>query len=283
MEKLNYMDVKKVDSINTEEFTKKYFDPHIPVVIKNFSKSWPAREKWTVEYFKEMAGDNEVKVYNANFGTPGEGYMGKSQTMKFGEYLDKIFYSQSDLRMFLYNIMANAKELTRDVIKPDLVKGFSEKFYFMFFGPKGAVTQIHFDIDMGHVFHTTFLGRKRFVLFPNDQAKYLYRHPLTVRSYVDVDRPDFLKYPKLKEAKGYEVVLEAGETLFIPSGYWHHIVYEEPSFAISLRCRHQKLSMRLKGIFNILVMQMIDRIVNKLNAQKWFEWKEKRARSIAGA
>lgn len=283
MDKLNLKPVERVHSIDSKTFKDNYFNPHIPVVISDFSKDWPALNKWTPEYFQSKYGKNEVKVFNGDFGKPGKSYMGVSQTMAFGDYLQKIFFSSSDLRMFLYNIMKHAKELTQDVIKPTLVKGFSENFYFMFFGPKGAVTQIHYDIDMSHVFHTTFQGRKRFVLFAQDQSKFLYRHPLTVRSYVDVDNPDFTKFPKLKEAQGYEVILEPGETLFIPAGHWHHIVYEDAGFALSLRCRHQNLFKRIQGFYNILVMQMLDRLINKIDSGKWFEWKESRAREIAEA
>lgn len=273
--------IKKIENLDTQTFTDQYFNPHIPVVIKDFAKDWPAIKKWTPEYFIETFGDNEVKVFDESFAKPGKTYMGKASSMKFGKYLNEIFFSNSPLRMFLYNIMKHAKSLTKDVIKPTLVKGFSENFYFLFFGPKGAVTQIHYDIDMSHVFHTTFKGKKRFVLFDQSQSKNLYRHPFTVRSYVDVDLPDYEKFPQLKEAKGYEVILNPGETLFIPAGFWHHIVYEEAGFALSLRCRHQNFKMRMKGFYNILVMQMLDRLVNKLNSQKWFEWKSTRARELA--
>ena len=282
MERLNLQEVKSVTGMSSEDFKKDYFGPHIPVVLKDFSSEWPAMKKWTPEYFSETYGDNQVKVYNASFGEPGEGYMGQAQaTIPFSEYLDKVFNSGSDLRMFLYNIMSHCKELTKDVIKPALVKGFSENFYFMFFGPRGSVTQLHYDIDMSHVFHTVFSGSKKFYLFSQEQNKLLYRHPFTVRSYVDVVTPDLEKFPMLRNAQGYEVTLHKGDTLFIPAGYWHHIVYEDASFALSLRCRHQSILKRLQGFYNLLVMQMVDRLINRLASEKWFKWKSSRAQELA--
>ena len=80
-------------------------------------------------------------------------------------------------------------------------------------------------------------GRKRITLFGPECSPRLYRHPFTVRSYVDPERPDFRRFPGLAGVEGHQVVLEPGETLFIPSGFWHHVVYEEGGYSISLRCR----------------------------------------------
>jgi hypothetical protein len=274
---LKLASVEKITGVTPEEFFNQYALPEKPVVLTDFSQKWKALKKWTPEYFITKYGDNEVQVYNGNFSKPGKTYMGKAMTMKFSDYLNSILNSGRDLRMFLYNIVSKAPELKDDVTLPPLMKGFSKRFLFMFFGPKGAVTQIHYDIDMSHVFHTAIVGRKRFVLFPQSESKKLYRHPFTIRSYVDVDNPDLETYPLLSEAKGFEVVLEPGQTLFIPSGYWHHVVYEDAGYAISLRCPHHHLSKRIEGVFNLLFMQMVDRLVNKMAPKKWFKWKEKRA------
>lgn len=32
-----------------------------------------------------------------------------------------------------------------------------------------------------------------------------------------------------------EVILEHGDTLFMPAGYWHHMEYLDSGFAMSLR------------------------------------------------
>ncbi len=281
MEKLNLDDVQRVAAISPDQFFSKFAREGKPVVLKDFASDWAALKKWQPEYFIEKYGDNEVQVYNGSFSQPGKSYMGKASTMRFGDYLNSILNSGKDLRMFLYNIVSKAPELKNDVSLPPLMKGFSKRFLFMFFGPKGAVTQIHYDIDMSHVFHTAIKGRKRFVLFPQSESKKLYRHPFTIRSYVDVDNPDFEKYPLLKEAKGYEVTLDPGETLFIPSGFWHHVVYEDAGYAISLRCPHHNWWKRLEGIWNLLVVQMVDRLNNKIAPQLWYQWKKNRAIKLA--
>jgi len=85
------------------------------------------------------------------------------------------------------------------------------------------------------------------------------------------------KYPGLKDAQGYKVELEPGETLYIPSGYWHHFVYNEPGYAVSLRCSNQTLMGKLHGYYNLFIMSPIDRLMNILLPQGWFDWKEQQA------
>lgn len=276
-------EVDRVQTIARSEFQSSYLRPERPLVIRSLADSWPAREKWTPEFFRREHGHRQVKVYDASFAEPGSTYMSSLRTIPLSEYIDRVIHKDDDLRMFLYNMVSEAPELKQDVIFPDLVDGFSKLFIFMFFGCKGSVTPIHYDIDMTHVFHTPLYGRKRVVLFAPDQSKRLYQHPFTIRSYVNVDAPDYAKFPALASAEGFQTVLEPGETLFIPSGYWHHIVYETGGYSVSLRCRHQSFRRRLQGVANILASTVIDRGMNKLFSERWFRWKESRAAARAPA
>jgi hypothetical protein len=278
---IQYREIPRVENLDRQTFADSFLKHNRPVVFKDMAKDWPALTKWNKEYFTEKYAQNQVKVYDSNFGTPGGKYMSSLKTMNFADYLDDLESGETTLRMFLYNIIKEAPELKDDLDLPTIMDGFSKNFMFMFFGAKGSITQLHYDIDMSHVFHTAFSGIKRFYLFAPAESKNLYRHPFTIRSYVDPVNPDFERYPKLKDVVGDYVELQAGETLFIPAGYWHHVVYDEPSYALSLRCAHQSLSKRAEGIFNILCMQMLDRLINKINAEKWFDWKKERARLLA--
>lgn len=272
--------VQKISKIIKTDFKREFLEPAVPVVMKEEASHWPAMGKWNKEFFQQKYGDNLIRVVD-DFGKPGKNYMSSVKEMRLGDYLEILSQGKTHLRLFLYNIVKACPELKDDVVLPTFLKGFSKRFMFMFFGAEGSVTQLHYDIDNSHVFHTNFSGKKRWYLFPKEEGKFLYAHPFTVRSYVDPVNPDFEKFPMLKKAKGYYVELEPGETLFIPAGYWHHVVYDSPSYALSLRCPHHKISMRMMGILNILFVQMVDRLVNKLNPEGWFKWKEKKADLIA--
>ncbi len=256
---------------------------HTPVVISDLAANWPALQKWTPAYLSEHYGSNVVRVYNASFGKPGEHYMASIDSINFSEFLQKTLGEGQDLRMFLYNISQRIPELLKDVPFPEVGLRFSKNFVFTFFGCQGAVTPLHYDIDMGHVFYTAVLGRRRIRWFQPDQSVKLYQHPFTVRSYVDLDAPDFDQFPAFAGAHGGELVLAPGETLFLPSGFWHEFNYLDAGFGISLRAASTSWNDRLRGFANLLTLSPIDRLGNKVAGQRWFDWKERVARSRARA
>lgn len=277
MPKLELLPVKKVSSIGQKDFSTSFFKPLEPLVIEDLAKSWPALDKWTPEFFKAQHGDKQVKVYDESFVAAGENYMSSMKLMPLKDYIDQVMTTSQDLRMFLYNIKSEIPELVDDIVFPSLVDGISKSFVFMFFGCKGSVTQMHFDIDMSHVFHTAMYGKKTVYLFPYEQGKDLHRYPFTCRSYVNVENPDYERFPGLKNLKGFKVEIEAGDTLYIPAGYWHHFVYDEAGYAVSLRCANQTLMGKLHGFYNLLIMSMVDRLMNKISPKGWFDWKEQQA------
>ncbi len=279
MTELSLATIPRVESMSRPEFQAEHLNPLRPVILTKLAASWPALDKWTPEFFKTRYGQKQVKVYNASFAIPGKTYMSNVRVLLLTDYLDRVLTASEDLRMFLYNIRSEIPELLNDIRFPPLASGFSKHFVFMFFGCRGSITQMHFDIDMAHVFHTSIVGRKTVTLFSYDQARNLYRHPFTCRSYVDVHKPDFDRFPRLRQAQGYRAVLQPGETLFMPGGYWHHMVYDEPGYAVSLRCAQRSPSAKLHGYYNLFVTSPIDRLMNKLSPEKWFRWKEQRADS----
>jgi hypothetical protein len=202
--------------------------------------------------------------------------------MSFERYLELIEQGPVPFRIFLWNLFKVAPELINDFSIPDIMDGFLNDYPFMFFGGQGSVTAMHYDIDLSHVFLNQLHGRKRVILFHPDQSKYLYHHPFTVASYVDLNYPDYEKYPALAKVQGFETILYPGESLFIPSGYWHYIEYLDGGYSISLRA-NDSVWRRAKGAINIATHYVIDKGMNKLFGSKWREMKESMAERRAHA
>ncbi len=265
--------IEKRADLTTEIFTQEYLKPHRPVVFTNLAADWEATHKWTFDYFKQQYGHLQVPVFDNNFHKPGKGYMQPKTKMPFKDYLDLIQRGPTELRMFLFNIFKHAPELLKDVKTPTIMKGFVKEYPFMFFGGEGSFTPMHYDIDCSSVFLTQFQSRKRVVLFAPDQSPFLYKYPFTVQSPVNVLKPDYDKFPAFKNAVGYEIILEHGETLFIPSTFWHFIEYVDGGYSLSLRA-NDSWQTQLKGLWNLANHFVIDKGMNAALGIKWKMWKE---------
>jgi len=274
--KLNPVDV--VDNILPQDFKEKYYLPEKPLVIKNLSAQWAALKKWNWDYFIEKVGHYKVGVYN---NTKSDAYTPVNKAdgyMLFSDYLQQVRTGNLSLRIFLFNILAHCPEMTQDFSYPEeLMKGFVKRYPMLFVGGANSVTHIHFDIDLSHILHTQFVGRKRVLLFPYKEQYKLYRKPWEVLSLADFTRYyekfNYDAFPAVKYAEGYEVILEHGDTLFMPSGYWHHMEYIESGFALSLRALHPSVFRKMKGIWNLAGMRNVDTLMKKVAPKWWYNYK----------
>ncbi|MDH5034671.1 cupin-like domain-containing protein [Chryseobacterium cucumeris] len=269
-----------VDDILKEEFYEKYLKPRRPVVIKNMAKKWPAYQKWTMEYMKEVVGDVEVPLYDSSKADPSAPINASAAKMKFGDYIDLIQREPTDLRIFLFDPIKYAPKLLEDYISPkELMGGFLDKYPNMFFGGKGSVTFLHFDIDMAHIFHTHFNGRKHILLFDYKWKERLYQIPYATYALedYDIENPDFTKFPALDGVEGIECYLEHGDTLFMPTGWWHWMKYLDGSFSISLRAWDKSWAVKAHSLWNLTVQRKFDDIMKSNFKKSYMDWKEKMA------
>ncbi|MBS1578074.1 MAG: cupin-like domain-containing protein [Bacteroidetes bacterium] len=286
--KLKAIDI--VENINGSDFKTKYYNTSTPVIIKNLSKQWPAYNKWNWAFFKELVGNKKVALYN-NVKSDAYTPINTADDYKtFGEYIDMISAGPAGWRIFLFNIFDHAPQLINDFTWPDeLMTGFVKRYPMLFTGGEGAITHMHFDIDVSHILHTQFVGRKRVLLFPFEEQHKIYRKPYEVLSMVDFSnyydaeksKVDYEKFPALKYAEGYDVTLEHGDTLFMPAGYWHHMEYLDSGFAMSLRAMQNSLGGKLNGVWNLFGMRSIDTLMKKTIPHPWYNWKQKKIFELA--
>lgn len=277
---LHLTPIDVVEDISKEEFREKYLLPRKPVVIRNMAKNWPAYQKWTMEYMKEVVGDVEVPLYDSSKADPSAPINASAAKMKFGDYIDLIQREPTDLRIFLFDPIKSAPKLLEDYISPKkLMGGFLDKFPNMFFGGKGSVTFLHFDIDMAHIFHTHFNGRKHILLFDYKWKDRLYKIPYATYALEDFDiaNPDFEKFPALNGIEGVECFLEHGDTLFMPTGWWHWMKYLDGSFSISLRAWDKSWAVKAHSLWNLTIQRNFDNFMKARFKKKYMDWKEKKA------
>ncbi|MDP1800043.1 MAG: cupin-like domain-containing protein [Bacteroidota bacterium] len=268
--------INSVSTISIKDFTEKYLKPQKPLLIKGLANHYPAGKKWTIDYLKDVCGDVKVELFdNNNKDTSSTAFTAPDLKMKFSKYVDLISKDEpSNLRMFLFNMFKCKPKLRKDFPCPYMFKGILGKMGYMFFGSKNTKVRIHQDIDMSNVMLTQFHGRKRVVLISPEYSDLLYRLPFNTHSLVDLDNPDYNKYPGLAYVEAEEYILEPGDALFMPSGYWHYITYLDGGFAVSYRKIAQSFKMKLLGALSLTVYMPLDKLMNFLFGKKWLAKKE---------
>jgi ribosomal protein L16 Arg81 hydroxylase len=93
----------------------------------------------------------------------------------------------------------------------------------MWIGPAGTVTSLHHDLTNNFI--AQIVGRKRVKLAPAADVGKLYNARHVFSEIPDLEDPgiDLARYPRLSELRLYDVLLEPGEILFVPLGWWHQV------------------------------------------------------------
>lgn len=265
--------------ISRKDFVKKYVKPQRPVVIEHLIEEWPAYHKWDFDYIKEMAGDQTVPLFDDRPISSEFKFNEPHARMKMRDYIDLLKAGPSNYRIFLYHIMKEVPELQKDFNIPRVGLGLLKQVPMLFFGGENSKVFMHYDIDFANILHFHFQGKKRCILFPPSETRYLYKvpHALISREDIDFYNPDFEKFPALKKARGLVTELNHGETLYMPEGYWHQMTYLTPGFSMSLRGIPRSLTNMSKAVYNIFFMRHFDNQMRKWRGQKWIDFKNRQA------
>lgn len=234
-------------------------------------QNWPARDKWNIDYLKAIAGNQQVPLYSSQ-PAQGKQHQHAAETlMPFKDYLDLLESGENDLRMFFYNILENVPSLLEDFSYPELGMKFFKRLPVLFVGGRQAKVQMHYDIDLANLVLCHFGGPKRVLLIPPEQSKYMYKVPFSFSALhsVNFSEPDFQQHPALAKLNGYVAELKHGDALYIPSGFWHYIVYQDIGFSMTLRSMPTSLSGRATLMKNIFVTRSIEGLMRKFIGQKW--------------
>ncbi len=226
--------------IEPEEFYRDYFFLNRPVMLRGLMSGWPALEKWTPQFFSERFGEIEIEItqdreqdqrYEDNFAKHR-----RRVTMK--RYVEMILEggSSNDYYLVARNQTLNKaafKSLEDDYITPpgllDPRLGI-DRFARLWFGPSGTLTPLHCDnrpILFGQVY-----GRKHIKLISPYFLRSLY-NDRSCYSAVDLNQIDYERFPAMRNVPILDTMVEPGEFLFIPCGWWHWVRALEISISIS--------------------------------------------------
>jgi lysine-specific demethylase 8 len=121
--------------------------------------------------------------------------------------------------------------------KPPMPK-LEEPILNAWFGPAGTVSPLH--TDPYHNVLCQVVGRKYVRLYAPSESEKVYPKgvegggvDMSNTSEVDVENVDEERWPLFKEVEYVECILNEGECLYIPVGWWHYVRSLTVSFSVS--------------------------------------------------
>lgn len=229
--------ILRISDPGIERFAEEYVRRGIPVIITDIQDDWAASESWSLEFFRQEFGSRKVGTMKLHDGICDVDTYGESEE-SLSPLLEVIkSIEASDLSG---QVLACSTELFGEKLgayyeipKPCKGRRFFRSRIYM--GPTGVVTPLHQDLPEN--LYTLVKGRKRITLFHPDDSGFLYRNSIWHRnpnfSMVNPENPDWNRFKKYGRAVPYTIELNAGETLYIPSLWWHHFRNLETSIAMS--------------------------------------------------
>jgi lysine-specific demethylase 8 len=228
-----------------------HFDLQRPVVIGGALDHWPAygrqdASRWwgNLDYLKRVAGRRSVPV------ELGSHYLADGWTQKImtvAEFIEQHLEDKEEAASSVdggavgylaqHELLEQIPALKRDIIPPDYVGlgDTGEVRTNAWLGPRGTVSPLH--TDPTHNLLCQVVGSKYIRLYDPQYTEHLYPHEsksmVKNSSQVDAEAPDNAKFPLFAEAPYTECVLEEGDCLYIPPGWWHYVRSLSRSFSVS--------------------------------------------------
>ncbi|WP_245774104.1 cupin-like domain-containing protein [Rugamonas rubra] len=142
------------------------------------------------------------------------------QDMSMLEYLELVASGAHELPPYLGNL--ELRELNRLCHWPTYFDKMGPPRFWL--GPAGTVTPLHCDYD-DNIFAQIW-GTKRIFLSPPHHDEFLYpreANAILFGSPFDPEAPDFDKFPLARQALMIEVIVNPGDLLYVPAGWYHQV------------------------------------------------------------
>lgn len=213
--------------LSLDEFITCYRDPRRPVILTDAAVAWPLYRHGTPDYFREHYGQRRVRVRGREYVLAELIDLLQASTLERpGPYPCK-FEVTRDFPELLAEVSPRPRyslpDRQRDPLLPQRIFSHVNNLEIFFGGPGGEFPYLHYDVMRLHAWITQLHGDKEFTLYAPGQEHLLYVNPEVPwqSSIKDHHHPDYARYPLFRQAKSEKVVVHAGETLFLPCGWWH--------------------------------------------------------------
>lgn len=191
----------------------------LPFLIPGLARRWPI-SGLTVQTLRERFSDLPVRARVGDYVNTAFAPDRAMQDMPMLAYLELVESGTEALPPYVGNLELRA--LNRFCHWPAyLARPGPPRFWL---GPAGTVTPLHADYD-DNIF-VQLWGSKRIFLAPPHHDEFLYpreANALLFGSPFDPAAPDFERFPLARHASIVECVVEPGDMLYVPAGWYHQV------------------------------------------------------------
>jgi arginase family enzyme len=239
----NEVERRSIESLTYESFVSEYVIPGVPLVITG-GTHFTGTNGWSLEYFLErVLRGTEIQLNT--FRSPYRHETAESKSAPFWEMLASMRQrSQADLResderynIVDWNFAFTNPELLADYCIPDFFDmDLSEQFGFqkhllnwIYIGEEGTGSPSHIDVGNTSAWLYVARGSKHWRFVHNDDTAACGK----LGQWADLFAPDLARFKSMENIRGFELVQEPGELVWVPSGCLHAVRNLEPTIALT--------------------------------------------------
>lgn len=255
----------KLDAAHTtkDEFCRYEIDC-IPCVITNipngydggkFVGKWPGMDKWQLD-----ALSDDDTLLDRRFKC-GEDDDERTIRIKLRHFLEYVKYNRDDSPLYIFDSRFDDDRLANRILEEYRVPSyFSDDLFglvsesrrppyrWWLIGPKRSGTCVHIDPLSTSAWNTLIQGQKRWVLFPPHIPKSVVKGSGLVHKNEDDEAIHYFSFilprikrkatlmrgmPKYKGFACFEFTQHAGETVYVPHGWWHAVLNLTDTVAVT--------------------------------------------------
>jgi hypothetical protein len=213
----------------------------LPFVITGLVGKWPL-SALTPQTLREHFGELPVRARVGDYVNTAFAPDRAMQDMSLRAYLELVEAHSGDLPPYVGNLELRA--LNRLCHWPVYFSKMGPPRFWL--GPSGTVTPLHCDYD-DNIFAQIW-GTKRIFLAPPHHDEFLYpreANAMLIGSPFDPEAPDFDQFPLARQATMIECIMQAGELLYVPAGWYHQV--RALSFSLSANRWARALPLALRN------------------------------------
>ncbi|KAF7818365.1 jmjC domain-containing protein C isoform X1 [Senna tora] len=180
---------------------------------------------------------------------------------------EQIYLAQVPIMNSDHEDRVQLQTLREDIQMPPILEAKVISSINLWMNNAQARSSTHYDPH--HNLLCIISGRKEVLLWPPSASPLLYPMPIygeaSNHSSVALENPDYSLYPRAEGSMEFaqKVVVDAGDALFIPEGWFHQIDSDDLTIAINIWWRSNLMSCMLEHMDSYYLRRILRRLIDK--------------------